>query len=366
MNEIVAQKLKRLRQEMTAQDIDLVALGPTAHTQWLLGYAPYPDERMCLLLISKTDEVFVMPALNANAVREHTDIEFCEWADDHGPFDALDVALEKVVGTGVKKVVLDETMRADFALNLLDKLDGATHQFTKSTVGALRMRKTEAEYQLLKLNAQIADEAQEVAAKTARPGVTESDVAEAVKEHFMSKGAKPVFDIIGANENGAFPHHHTSDRVLKSGDVVVVDIGGTTKGYPSDITRMVAVETLRDDYQEVHDVVEAAVQAALAACKPGVKTSDIDKAARDVITKAGYGEYFTHRTGHGLGIEIHEEPYLSASSDVILDEGMVFSIEPGIYIPGKFGIRLEEIVYLRADGPEVLSERPRDVVIAKN
>lgn len=366
MNEIVAQKFKRLRQEMAAQNIDLVALGPTAHTQWLLGYTPYPDERMCLLLIGKNNEAFVMPALNANAVREHTNIEFFEWADDHGPFDALNAALEKVAGAGVKQVVLDETMRADFALNLLDKLDGAAHQFTKSTVGALRMRKTEDEYKLLKLNAQIADEAQEVAAKTARPGVTENDVAEAVKEHFISKGAKPVFDIVGANENGAFPHHHTSDRVLKSGDVVVVDIGGTTKGYPSDITRMVAVETLRDDYQEVHDVVEAAVQAALAACKPGVKTSDIDKAARDVITNAGYGEYFTHRTGHGLGIEIHEEPYLSASSDVILDEGMVFSIEPGIYIPGKFGVRLEEIVYLRADGPEVLSERSRDVVIAKN
>ncbi|MCF4097064.1 M24 family metallopeptidase [Maritalea mediterranea] len=364
MNEIVAEKFKRLRAEMQAQNIDLVALGPTAHTQWLLGYAPYPDERMCLLLIGKETEAFVMPALNANAVREHTDIEFFEWADDQGPFTALERALEKVAGD-VKQVVLDETMRADFALNLMDKIEGATHQFTKSTVGALRMRKTEDEYKLLKLNAQIADEAQEVAAKTARPGVTENDVAEAVKEHFISRGAKPVFDIVGANENGAFPHHHTSDRVLQSGDVLVVDIGGTTKGYPSDITRMVAIDHLRDDYQEVHDVVEKAVQAALAACKPGVKASDIDKAARDVITEAGYGDYFSHRTGHGLGIEIHEEPYISASSDVVLDEGMVFSIEPGIYQPGKFGVRLEEIVYLRADGPEVLSERPRDVVISK-
>lgn len=364
MNDAVAQRFKRLRDAMTAQNIDLVALGPTAHTNWLLGYSPYPDERMCLLLIGKEHEAFVMPALNANAVREHTDIEFFEWADDQGPTHALENALKKLAGDGVKQVVLDETMRADFALNLLDKLAGATHQFTKSTVGALRMRKTEDEYKLLKLNAQIADEAQAVAAKTARPGVTEREVAEAVKEHFMSRGAKPVFDIVGATENGAFPHHHTSDRVLKSGDVVVVDIGGSTKGYPSDITRMVAIDSLRDDYQEVHDVVEAAVKAALAACKPGVKASDVDKAARDVITKAGYGDYFNHRTGHGLGIEVHEEPYISAASDVILDEGMVFSIEPGIYQPGKFGIRLEEIVYLRADGPEVLSERSRDIVIS--
>jgi len=126
---------------------------------------------------------------------------------------------------------------------------------------------------------------------------------------------------------------------------------------------MVSIGEPSDEYKKVHAIVNEAVEAALAAAKPGVVARDVDNAARSVIEKAGYGEYFTHRAGHGLGIEIHEPPYISASSDVVLDEGMVFSIEPGIYMPGKFGVRLEEIVFLRADGPEVLSERSRDVAV---
>ncbi|MGJ8527309.1 M24 family metallopeptidase [Maritalea sp.] len=366
MSDRVQNRLARLRKRMSEHNVDLVALAPGAHIQWLLDYYPYPDERMCVLLIGPTTEAFVMPVLNANAVREHTSIKFFNWADADGASKALDEALKDVTSGTVSKVSLDETMRADFALNLLAALPGAKHCFTEETVGALRMRKGDDEYKLLKMNALIADGAQQVAADAARVGVTENDVAEAVKEYFISQGAKPAFDIVGANENGAFPHHHTSDRVINQGDVLVVDIGGIKKGYPSDITRMVSVGEPSEEYRKVHATVEAAVQAAMKAAKPGVMAKDVDAAARAVITEAGYGEYFTHRLGHGLGIELHEPPYISASSEVVLDEGMVFSIEPGIYLPGKFGVRLEEIVILRADGPEVLSERSRDVVISKS
>jgi len=359
----VAEKLARLRTQMAKEQVDLVALGPGAHTQWVLDYHPYPDERMCLLLIGPTNEAFVMPALNANAVREHTDFEFFNWADADGYADALEAALEEVAPKKVKLVSLDETMRADFALNLLAALPGAKHCFADKTVAALRMRKAEDEYKLLKMNALIADGAHQAAADAVKPGMTENDVAEVVKSYFISKGAKPAFDIVGASENGAFPHHHTSDRVLKQGDTIVVDIGGFKQGYPSDITRMVSIGEPSEEYKKVHAIVEAAVQAALKAAKPGVVAKDVDAAARSVIEQAGYGEYFTHRAGHGLGIEMHELPYISASSEVVLEEGMVFSIEPGIYLPGKFGVRLEEIVFLRADGPEIFSERSRDLVI---
>jgi len=363
MSDKIQQRLARLRAQMSKENIGLVALGPGAHIQWLLDYHPYPDERMCLLLIGPETQSFVMPTLNADAVRQHTDIQFHSWADAEGYQAALDAALQQIGASDLKRVSLDETMRADFALNLLAALPGVEHVFTESTVGALRMRKSDDEYQLLKMNALIADGAQKAAARAIKVGVRESDVAEAVKRHFIENGAKPAFDIVGASENGAFPHHHTSDRVLKQGDTIVVDIGGFKQGYPSDITRMVSIGEPSDEYKKVHAVVESAVQAALAAAKPGVVAKHVDAAARNVIVEAGYGDYFTHRAGHGLGIEIHEPPYISASSDTVLDEGMVFSIEPGIYLPGKFGVRLEEIVILRADGPEVLSERPRDLVV---
>ena len=142
----------------------------------------------------------------------------------------------------------------------------------------------------------------------------------------------------------------------------MMDIGGGLGGYSSDITRVAVLGTPPEEFEEIHAVVERAVQAAIAAARPGATAKDVDAAARGVITEAGYGEHFLHRTGHGLGIEVHEPPYLTSTSETPLEPGMVFSIEPGIYLQGRFGVRLEDIVILREDGPEILSELPRDPV----
>ncbi|GAA4532092.1 Xaa-Pro peptidase family protein [Chelativorans composti] len=362
---VTERRLALLREKMKENGTDLVALAPGSHMQWLLGFYPHPDERPCLLLVSATGETFLMPALNAEGSREHTDISFQTWSDDQGPNAALAAALAEV---GVKpgaKIALDETMRADFALLLLGAVPDAKHTFLADTVGALRMRKDEDEYARLKMNALIADRAMQAAWAALRPGMSEKDVAGVVRDHFASEGAVVEFSIIGGGPNGAFPHHHTGDRLLQEGDAVVMDIGGRKDGYPSDITRMAVLGRAPGGYEEVHAIVEKAVQAAVAAARPGVKARDVDAAARKVITDAGYGEYFVHRTGHGLGIDIHEPPYITATSELVLDEGMVFSIEPGIYLPGRFGIRLEEIVILRKDGAEILSSLPRDVSRAK-
>jgi len=194
-----------------------------------------------------------------------------------------------------------------------------------------------------------------------RPGMSELDLAAVIKSSFQSEGASPAFWIVGGGGNGAFPHHHAGERKLAEGDAVVIDIGGRKAGFPSDITRMAVVGQPPEGYGQIHSIVEKAVQAALKAAKPGVLAREVDAAARTVIADAGYGEYFVHRTGHGMGIDGHEPPYLTSTSDTVLEEGMVFSIEPGIYLPGRFGIRLEEIVILRDDGPEVLSSLPRDL-----
>ncbi len=359
-----AQRLEKLRQKMAETGTDLVALGPGPNTRWVLGFHTYPDERPAILLISPTREVFLMPALNAEASRDQTDVRFFTWEDADGPDRALAEALEFLGAKGAGRVALDEAMRADFALLVLDALPGATHGFTLPTLGALRMRKDPGELAALRENALINDRAMRAGLAAIRPGITERQVAKAIRAQFASDGAKPLFWIVASGPNGAFPHHHTSDRVIEPGDAVVVDIGGQKGAFPSDMTRMAVVGDAPEGYREVHDVVEAAVQAALAAARPGALARDVDRAAREVISDAGYGEYFVHRTGHGLGLTVHEPPYITATSEVVLDEGMVFSIEPGIYLPNRFGVRLEDIVHLRADGPEILSQMPRGLHVA--
>lgn len=356
-------RLDRLRSLMAETGTALVALAPGAHLRWLLGFAPHPDERPCLLLIGAGRAAFLMPALNAADARQHTDLPFCEWDDAVGPDAALGAALD-LVAPGPGAVAIDEAMRADHALLLLDRLPGRARGFAAATVGTLRMCKDGAELAALAENARIADLAQAALRAAIRDGVTEAELAAAAAAAFTAQGATPTFAIVGTGVNSSYPHHHTGDAVVRPGQPIVCDIGATIGGYHSDITRMACLGAPPADYAAVHAVVEAAVQAALAAIRPGVAIHTIDRAARDTITAAGYGEFFTHRTGHGLGTEVHEPPYATASSDTILREGMVFTIEPGIYLPGRFGVRLEEVVVVTADGARILSNLSRDLFIA--
>ncbi len=354
-------RLEKVRSKMADEGVDLLALAPGAHMSWLLGVTPHADERPLLYCITAISDAFLMPGLEADSVRQHTDARFFEWSDDEGPQAAFDQLLSSIGAETAQSIVLDECMRADHAGLVQDRLSGASRKFTETTIGALRMSKDADEYASLKRNAQSADTAMKAAWSAMRAGMTELEVAAVVNESFDGQGVKPLFAIVGAGGNGAFPHHHTGPTVLKAGDAVVMDIGGGMDGYSSDITRMAAIGSAPEGYEEVHAIVEAAVQAAMKAARPGVKAHVVDDAARGVITEAGYGEYFMHRTGHGMGVEVHETPYITAASQTVLEEGMVFSIEPGIYLPGRFGIRLEDIVILRADGPEIFSDLPRDL-----
>ena len=365
MPDAAQKRLAELRAKMSEQGADLLALGPGTHMQWLLGFHPHADERPCLLLVNGGGETFLMPAINVEGSREHTDISMHTWDDADGAGGALDAALADIGAGSAKNVVLDETMRADFALLLLDRLPGAAHQFTDPTLGALRMRKDPEEFAKLKENALINDRAMQAAFAAAKPGVSELEIAAAIHAQYKIDGAKPEFTIVGSGPNGAFPHHHTGSRKLQHGDAVVVDIGGRKDGYPSDLTRMIAIGEAPEGYAEAHAAVNRAVEAAMAAARPGVQAKEVDAAARQSLTNDGYGEYFIHRTGHGLGIDVHEPPYISSSSETVLDTGMVFSIEPGVYLPGRFGLRLEEIVILREDGPEIFSELPRDLHVVE-
>jgi len=352
-------KTEALRAKMAEEGVDLIALGPGAHLQWLTGMKPHADERPLIYCLTADHAGILMPSLETQSARMQTDLPFFEWSDADGPANMLEQLIKAQGDKPVRSIVLDETMRADHGALIQDRFMNANRQFCESTIGALRARKTPEEYASLKANAKIADTAMQAAWAAMRPGMTELEVAEVAREKFTELGATPIFTIVGTGGNGAMPHHHTGDTVLKSGDVVVMDIGGARDGFSSDITRMAVMGEAPEEYEKVHAVVEAAVQAAIEVARPGVRAHVLDDAARGVITDAGYGKYFMHRLGHGMGVEVHEPPYISASSQTILDEGMVFSIEPGIYLPERFGLRLEDIVILRADGPEILSELPR-------
>jgi len=360
----ITQRLARLRARMQSTQTDVVVLGPSSHMVWLSGLSPHGDERPVMLFVTQSFAAILMPALNADSSRAVTDLPFYTWTDAEGPDAALAQLLDDADARrkGLK-VALDETMRTDFSLLVLDALPEVEREFTGPTIGALRAQKDDAEYRALKENARINDIAMQAAFAACKPGVTELDIVKVLDETYAAHGATTEFNLVCFGENGAFPHHHSGSRVLKANDAILLDIGGRKDGYPSDMTRVGTIGRVDPEFDKVWGVVNEAVQAAVAAARPGVTAASVDKAARDVITAAGYGEFFLHRLGHGLGIDVHEPPYITGTSDRLLEEGNVFSIEPGVYLAGRFGIRLEEIVILRKDRAEIFSELPRDTVV---
>jgi Xaa-Pro aminopeptidase len=358
-----AARIAKVQQGLPAAGLGLVVLAPTDNLRWVLGFAPLYDERACLLLVSARGVAMLMPSLNAEQARsEAPEIELVTWADDAGPATALVAALERVGGTQAATVGADPEMRADHLLLLQAAVDGASYESASAVLRPLREIKGQDELDLLAASARTADAAIRAAFAACRAGTSELAVAEAASAAFRDAGCEEVeFTIVASGPNGAFPHHHTGDRVLGEGDAIVLDLGGMLAGYPSDITRMAHVGEPSARYREVHAIVDRAVQAGMAAARPGARCEQVDAAARGVIEEAGFGEYFVHRTGHGLGLSAHEPPWIARGETSVLRTGMVHSIEPGIYLPGEFGVRLEEIVRITDDGCERFSSLPREL-----
>jgi Xaa-Pro aminopeptidase len=356
-------RVERLQEAMRAAGVDLAVVGPGADMIYLTDAHPHPDERLCLLLVGREGLAFVMPVLNADEVRTQTALPFHTHADEDGPDEALRTALRDVGADDAGEVAVEDAMRTDFTLAVQGALPNARTRLLGSLLGPIRARKDADEIEILRRNASQADDAIRAVAAVARAGMTEAELAHVAQERFRSLGARPTFAIVGSGPNGAFPHHATGSRRLEPGDAVVVDVGATYDSYASDITRMFVVGEPSARYLQVHAVVERAVAAALAVVAPGVRARDVDRAARQVIEEAGFGAQFVHRTGHGIGMTGHEPPYLTATSDVVLEAGMTHSVEPGIYLPGEFGVRLEEIVAVTAAGCVILSTLPRDPIV---
>lgn len=353
MNEL-DKRVNGLRTNMMAAGVDLVAIGPTANMRYFTGYAPHPDERLCLLLVSTGTVKAVVPGLNAEDWVAHCAIEPITWADSEGAGGALEAALAGM--PPVKRLAFDGATRADFLMPLLT----ATHPDqifpAQAFISPLRARKSADEIAALQRAAEQADRAVQAVMDACEPGVTEAEMAWVAETAFRLDGADKVeFTLVASGPNGAFPHHHSGSRKLQDGDAIIIDIGASLDGYVSDITRMLFLGEPPAEFMQVYDAVLAANEAGRAAVRPGIAAQEVDRATRGVLVEAGYGDYFVHRTGHGIGMDVHEPPWIMEGNETLLETGMVFSVEPGVYLPGRFGVRIEDIVVVTETGVHTLT-----------
>lgn len=353
----------RKAQELAAaRGIDALLITPGADLRYLTGYVALPLERLtCLVLPASGDPTLVVPALEKPAaLASGVDADVAAWQESEDPFALVASLVGDAATIGV-----DDHMWASRVFALRDALPNASLVLGGPVVQELRIRKDADEAGALRDAGLAIDRVHQRMGEWLRAGRTEREVGADIATAILEEHATCDFVIVGSGPNGASPHHELSDRVIETGDPVVVDIGGTTAaGYCSDSTRnYLAGGTVPPAYAEFYAVLEAAQAAQLAHARPGVTAASVDAAGRQIIADAGYGDLFIHRTGHGIGQETHEEPYIIEGSDLILTEGMAFSIEPGIYVEGQFGARIEDIVICTADGLEVLNNTPRELAI---
>lgn len=357
------QRLERARDLAAAADIDALLVTPGADLRYLTGYAAKPLERLTCLVVPVTGVPFlVAPNLEvAAAEAAGVELEIVGWNETDDPFAILAARLGDVA-----RLALDDEMWASRVLALRDALPTVEQVLAGPVLTELRMRKDPAEVDALRVAGAAIDRVHSRMAEWLRPGRTEREVGHDIARAIVDEGHESVdFVIVGSGPNGASPHHEVSDRVIEVGDPVVVDIGGTTPaGYCSDSTRnYLAGGTVPTLYREAYAVLHEAQAVQRAHARPGVTAESVDRVGRDLITSAGFGELFIHRTGHGIGAQTHEEPYIVEGNERVLEPGMAFSIEPGIYHPGRFGARIEDIAVCTTDGLEILNDTERQLVV---
>ena len=361
----LADRLARARDAARAHEVDALLVTPGPDLRYLVGYDAIPLERLtCLVVPADGDPVIVVPGLEkpaavASPVGE-LGLELLTWGETDDPY-ALVASL--VPESGV--LALDNHMWAEKVLRLRDALPHASQTLAGSVLRDLRIRKTADEVEALRRAGAAIDRVHAQVPQWLRSGRTEREVGRDIADAIIAEGHATVdFVIVGSGPNGASPHHELSDRVIEQGDPVVVDIGGTMPdGYCSDETRTYSVGEPPEEFAAYYAVLLEAQEAACAFVRPGASCEAVDAAARSVIETAGYGDNFVHRTGHGIGLETHEEPYIVSGNTEELEPGMAFSIEPGIYLPGKHGARIEDIVVCGETAGERVNLRPRGLVV---
>lgn len=361
-------RLARLAGQAATSGADVILISPGPDMLYFLGHAVPSHERLsCLVVPAEGAAHLLVPVLErpgwAGTPAEELGVPISTWADGQDPY----AALADLLPTDARVLSVDYHMPAVHALGAQAAVPGSELTLAGEAIAELRMRKDPAEIAALHQVGAAIDRVHRRIGEWLRPGRTENAVAADIAGAIVAEGhGHADFVIVGSGPNGASPHHDASDRIIGAGEPVVIDIGGPApSGYFSDCTRTYVTGGGEPDAEvrEVYEVVRRAQAAGVAAVKPGVTAESVDAASREVIEKAGYGPNFITRTGHGIGLEVHEHPYLVAGNTRELEPGMAFSVEPGIYLPGRFGVRIEDIVVVTPDGAQLCNTAPTELIV---
>lgn len=363
-SDVYANRLRRAAQEAVKAGVSGLVITPGYDLRYLTGSRAQTFERLTALVVPASGRpTVVAPRMELAALRDSAigdlDIPISDWVDGENPYELVRAALGSS-GT----VAVTESMPALHLLPLTD-LIGTVPVLATGVLRRLRMVKDASEIDALRKAGAAIDRVHALVPELLAPGRTEAQVAADIAEAIVAEGHSEVaFIIVGSGPHGADPHHECSDRELRAGDIVVVDIGGSYEpGYNSDSTRTYSIGDPDPDVAQRISILEQAQQAAVHAARPGATAESVDAAARRVLTEAGMGEAFVHRTGHGIGLSVHEEPYIVEGNDLVLEPGMAFSIEPGVYFPGQWGARIEDIVVVTESGCESVNSRPHGLTV---
>jgi Xaa-Pro dipeptidase len=361
-------RIRQARDAGQAAGVDALLITPGSDLRYLIGADGESHERLTCLVVPMSDlpTSLVVPKLEypgyAGLPLAELGVDAVTWVDGENPHQLVADLLR--VGSRPARLAVADAMPAMHVLALRGELPDVEQTLAGPVLRELRMRKDAAEVDALRAAGAAIDRVHARMGEWLRPGRTEAEVAADITEAMVAEGhVSAAFVIVGSGPNGASPHHDVSGRVIEPGDVVVVDIGGPmASGYFSDCTRTYSIGEPRPEVTERYAVLQSAQQAAVDTVRPGATGEEIDASARKVIADSGLGEYFIHRTGHGIGLEVHEEPYIVGGNTRPVEPGMSFSIEPGVYFPGEWGARLEDIVVVTDDGVERLNNRPHELV----
>jgi Xaa-Pro aminopeptidase len=368
MGRMLSERADRTRRRMAELGVDAVLLSVGPDLPYLTGYTAMPLERLTMLVLPRDgDATLVVPRLEAPRVAERPEVfTLRAWEETNDPI----AIVAGLVGRAATVAIGDHTW-ARFVLDLQGALPAARFVAASTVLGPLRAVKDKGEVEALRRAAEAVDRVAADLQAGAVPlvGRTEAEVSADLGRRIVAEGHQHVnFAIVAAGGNAASPHHEAADRVIGAGDVVLCDFGGTMPdgdgvGYCSDITRCVHVGEPPGEVADAYTVLHEAQRAAAAAATVGTPCEAVDATARRIIADAGHGDRFIHRTGHGIGVEAHEDPYIVAGNAAPLAPGHAFSIEPGIYVPGRFGLRLEDIVVATEAGPDELNRADHGLAV---
>ena len=373
-----AERLDRAREGLEPAGAAALLIGIGSDLRYLTGYAAHPLERLTMLVLPALGRPsLVAPRLEAMAAAASPAgaaslVDIVPWDETDDAHALVARILVAAVDEPSRELLVDPGLWAMHVLGLQRVMPGRRFGLATRVTRELRMVKSADEIEKLRVAAHAADRVVGQIAAGRLVGRTEADVSREVRERLIAEGhAAAPFAIVASGPNSASPHHDAGQRVIEAGDPIVLDIGGVLDGYGSDTTRTLWVAGATGDagippdpeFRRIFDLVRQAQADASAAVRPGIACGELDAVARRVIADGGYGDAFIHRLGHGIGLEGHEEPYLVAGNDERLRPGFAFSIEPGIYLAGRFGVRIEDIVVCGDDGPDVLNESPRDLLV---